>query len=65
MIATGSSQLELKSKVQEYLTGRHIESLVLPLSYQEINKVDTAELIYGCYPAVVKSTEKSILLRQN
>lgn len=64
MIATGSSQLEMKSKVQEYLTGRHLESLVLPLSYQELNQVAEAQLIYGCYPGVVRSTEKAILLRQ-
>lgn len=64
MIATGSSQLEIKSKVQEFLTGRHIESLVLPLAYQEIGKIDHQELIYGCYPAIVKSSEKKILLQQ-
>ncbi|MHB1947371.1 MAG: ATP-binding protein [Gammaproteobacteria bacterium] len=64
MIATGSSQLEMKSKVQEYLTGRHLEILVLPLSYEEIGKVEDLQLIFGCYPAVVKSTEKVILLRQ-
>jgi predicted AAA+ superfamily ATPase len=64
MIATGSSQLELKSKVQEYLTGRHLETLVLPLSYQEIGNAETSQLVYGCYPAVVKSTEKAMLLRQ-
>ena len=64
MIATGSSQLEMKSKVQEYLTGRQLESLVLPLSYQEIGAVQDLQLVYGCYPAVVKSTEKAILLRQ-
>jgi hypothetical protein len=64
MIATGSSQLEMKSKVQEYLTGRHLEVIVLPLSYQEIGSVSEDELIYGCYPAVVKSSEKTILLRQ-
>lgn len=64
MIATGSSQLEMKSKVQEYLTGRHLEILVLPLSYQEIGAVQESQLVYGCYPAVVKSTEKAILLRQ-
>ncbi|HSW69006.1 MAG TPA: ATP-binding protein [Gammaproteobacteria bacterium] len=64
MIATGSSQLEIKSKVQEFLTGRHIESLVLPLCYQEIGKADDQELIYGCYPAIVKSSEKKILLQQ-
>lgn len=65
LIATGSSQLEMKSKVQEYLTGRHLEVLVLPLSYQEINQIDEKQqLIYGCYPAVVKSNEKTLLLRQ-
>lgn len=64
LMATGSSQLEIKSKVQEYLTGRHLEALILPLSYQEIGNIDVVQLIYGCYPAVVKSTEKSILLRQ-
>lgn len=64
MIATGSSQLEMKSKVQEYLTGRHLEILVLPLSYEEIGAVNDSQLVFGCYPAVVKSTEKTILLRQ-
>lgn len=64
MIATGSSQLEMKSKVQEYLTGRHLEVLVLPLSYPEIGEVSELPLVYGCYPAVVKSSEKAILLRQ-
>lgn len=63
MIATGSSQLEIKSKVQEFLTGRQLEALILPLSYQEIGNFKD-ELIFGCYPAVVKSTEKSILLKQ-
>ncbi len=64
MIATGSSQLEIKSKVQEYLTGRHLEALILPLSYKEIGSINESLLIYGCYPAVVKSTEKAILLQQ-
>lgn len=64
MIATGSSQLELRSKVQEFLTGRHLEALVLPLSYQEIKDVDVNEIVYGCYPSVVQSTEKNMLLRQ-
>ncbi len=64
MIATGSSQLEMKSKVQEYLTGRHLEVLVLPLSYPEIAIHSESQLVYGCYPAVIKSSEKSILLRQ-
>jgi len=64
LMATGSSQLELKSKVQEYLTGRHLEVLVLPLSYQEIGSASESQLVFGCYPAVVKSTEKAILLKQ-
>lgn len=64
MIATGSSQLELKSKVQEFLTGRQLESVVLPLSYQEIGEVNESQLVFGCYPAVIKSDEKAILLKQ-
>lgn len=64
MIATGSSQLEIKSKVQEYLTGRHLETLVLPLSYEEIGSLHESQVIFGCYPAVIKSNEKTILLRQ-
>lgn len=64
LMATGSSQIEIKSKVQEYLTGRHLEVLVLPLSYQEIEEVTEKQLIYGCYPAVFKSSEKTLLLRQ-
>ncbi|MFT3742121.1 MAG: ATP-binding protein [Gammaproteobacteria bacterium] len=65
MIATGSSQLEIKSKVQEYLTGRHLEALILPLSYQEMGEIDIKNrLVYGCYPAIVKSSEKTLLLRQ-
>lgn len=64
MIASGSSQLEIKSKVQEYLTGRQLEAIVLPLSYKEIGKVNQEELIYGCYPKVVLSKEKEIILKQ-
>lgn len=64
MIATGSSQLEMRSKVQEYLTGRHLEALILPLSYREIGSIYDSLLVYGCYPAVVKSAEKTILLNQ-
>ncbi len=64
LIATGSSQLELKSKVQEFMTGRHIESLVLPLSYKEMGQMDLSTVIFGCYPAVVKASVKTMLLRQ-
>jgi predicted AAA+ superfamily ATPase len=64
MIATGSSQLEIRSKVQEHLTGRHLEALVLPLSYQEIGSHGIEHLVYGCYPAVVKAQEKTMVLAQ-
>lgn len=64
LIATGSSQLELKSKVQEFLTGRHLDVIVLPLSYSELEYMDHQQLIYGCYPAITKSMQKKILLRQ-
>ncbi|MBS0358855.1 MAG: ATP-binding protein [Proteobacteria bacterium] len=65
MIASGSSQLEIKSKVQEYLTGRHLESLILPLSYSEIEKINHEQLlIFGCYPQIIQTQEKSLLLKQ-
>lgn len=67
MIATGSSQLEIKSKVQENLTGRQIETLVLPFSSQELQAWDDNILIYGCYPEITQAKdvkEKLILLRQ-
>lgn len=66
MIASGSSQLELKSKVQEHLTGRHFSSLVLPLSFQEWNPADHIEewLLYGTYPQIIDSQAKELLLGQ-
>jgi predicted AAA+ superfamily ATPase len=65
IIATGSSQLEIKSKVQEYLTGRDTESVILPLSYLELGpKFDPLRTpIYGCYPQIVQETEKQFLLQ--
>ncbi len=66
LIASGSSQLEIKSKVQEYLTGRHLEAIVLPLGLNEIgNEYPLAErLIYGAYPSIVRASTKQILLAQ-
>jgi uncharacterized protein len=64
LIASGSSQLELKSKVQEFLTGRHIEALILPLSYTEITNPSATELMYGCFPNVLRTKEKAIILQQ-
>lgn len=65
-IASGSSQLELKSKVQENLTGRNITSLVLPLSWTEWDAPNKAQdlMVFGSYPQVIKSGRKNILLGQ-
>lgn len=65
-IATGSSQLEIKSTVQEHLTGRHLECLILPLSYQELSNTTAVHdpLILGCYPQIVQAREKKILLAE-
>ncbi len=64
IIASGSSQLELKSKIKEYLTGRKIESIVLPLSQQEASNLDPNDwLIYGSYPKVTQSQEKNLILK--
>ncbi|HEX4044102.1 MAG TPA: ATP-binding protein [Gammaproteobacteria bacterium] len=64
IIATGSSQLEIKSKVQEHLTGRQLESIVLPLSRVELADLwdENNNTIYGCYPQIVTALEKQILL---
>lgn len=62
VIATGSSAFELSGKVNESLTGRKYEMMLLPFSYAElVNDTDylTEErlleqrLIYGAYPEVI------------
>ncbi len=66
ILVTGSSQLEIRSKIQEHLTGRQFEATILPLSYQELGtslELDT-QLIYGCYPQIVVEKEKRLLLSQ-
>lgn len=65
-IATGSSQLEIKSKVQEFLTGRQLSSLILPLSHEEWSLEKSLEevLIFGCYPQVLRSTRKELQLTE-
>lgn len=68
LIATGSSQLEIKSKVQEHLTGRHLDATILPLSFAELKTQRffnlNEALIFGCYPGIVNQKEKQILLQQ-
>jgi predicted AAA+ superfamily ATPase len=64
LIASGSSQLEIKSKVSEHLTGRQIEFLILPLSYAELKMNPYELLLYGCYPSVVHSKSQAEELAQ-
>lgn len=64
LIVSGSSQLEMKSKISESLTGRALESLVLPPSWNEFpNQISLNEkLIFGCYPSIIKSQHKEFVL---
>lgn len=66
MIASGSSQLEIKSKVQEHLTGRQIEAIILPLSCREIPfKQHIPSLLqYGSYPQIYLAQKKLLLLQE-
>ena len=67
LITSGSSQLEIKAKIQEYLTGRQLEAIVLPFSQLELkkSKIELAQqLVFGSYPQVVKVLQKEIILSQ-
>ncbi len=66
MIASGSSQLEIKSKVQEHLTGRQLEALILPLSCREINFKQSYKTLlqYGSYPQVYLANNKEVFLQE-
>lgn len=72
VIVTGSSSLDLLSKINEPLTGRKYEFILYPLSFQElVNSTSIIEekrflefrLIYGYYPEIVskKGEEKELL----
>ncbi len=72
VIATGSSAFELANKINEPLTGRKWEYILLPFSFQEMalhtseteeQKLLEQRLIYGYYPDVVNnpSDAKAIL----
>lgn len=72
VIVTGSSSLDLLSKINEPLTGRKFEFILYPLSFQElVNSASIIEekrllefrLIYGYYPEIVskKGEEKELL----
>ncbi len=64
IIATGSSRLELKSKVQESLTGRQLESVILPLSIDEGMVNWESRVLFGSYPRILLSQHKEILVQQ-
>lgn len=66
VIATGSSAFELSGKINEPLTGRKYEMMLLPFSYAEL--VDDTDflteersieqrLIYGSYPEVINDPQ--------
>lgn len=62
VIATGSSAFELSGKVNESLTGRKYEMMLLPFSYAELVKetdylteerLIEQRVIYGSYPEII------------
>lgn len=60
IIATGSSSFDLSNKINEPMTGRVFEFILLPLSLSEIKKSKKVTIndlyeymLYGSYPAVV------------
>jgi predicted AAA+ superfamily ATPase len=67
IIATGSSSFDLANKINEPMTGRIFEFILLPLSLLEINisKPITPDdlsrfMLYGTYPAVVAENSLDI-----
>ncbi|TCD13015.1 ATP-binding protein [Pedobacter frigidisoli] len=66
VIATGSSAFELSGKINEPLTGRKYEMMLLPFSYAELVKETdfiteerslAKRLIYGSYPEVINQPD--------
>ena len=74
MVVTGSSSFDLANQTNEPLTGRKIEYLLLPFSFEELaNRFGLYEetknlptrLVYGAYPDVVLNEGKQIPILQN
>lgn len=74
VVATGSSSFELANKLNEPLTGRKYEFLILPFAFSEmVNHTSLFEeqknleqrMIYGYYPEVVMKKEESLELIKN
>ena len=66
VIATGSSAFELSGKINEPLTGRKYEMMLLPFSYAEMvghtdflteERLFEQRLIYGSYPEVINNIQ--------
>ena len=74
VIATGSSSFELANKINEPLTGRKWEYLLLPISFGEMvthhglleeKRMLHHRLVYGYYPEIVTTSGEEIpLLKQ-
>ncbi|HOX77896.1 MAG TPA: ATP-binding protein [Bacteroidales bacterium] len=75
IIATGSSSFDLSNKINEPLTGRAIEFILYPLSYQELSEIYSSQELpfrwissirFGWYPEIAaKSESDAILLLDN
>ncbi len=74
LIATGSSAFELANKINEPLTGRKFEFLLLPFSIQELiahsgvfeeKRLIKHRLIYGLYPDVVNQNGNENIILNN
>lgn len=72
LIVTGSSALELADEINEPLTGRKIEYILLPISVEEMldyhgrleeKRLLTTRLLYGMYPEVLNNpgNEREVL----
>lgn len=68
IVVSGSSQLELRSKLKEFLVGRMRQFEISRLNFDEIRSLNpnipketlfTEMLTYGGYPDIVKQTETS------
>lgn len=75
VIATGSSSFDLSNKINEPLTGRAIEFVLYPFSYQEMQQVFPPHELterwrsfvrFGLYPEIIDKPEnEAILLLDN
>ncbi len=69
VIATGSSSFELANRIKEPLTGRKIEFIMLPISFEESaehtsrgeeKRLLEQRLLFGCYPEVIVQPDRRL-----